>query len=164
MFVQPKTDHFTNDIYFPNLDPILEPWRVSCPWPLDCKSWMASSKHIGREMSSSVIFPCRVSAKHEPSKWQPPGCPVLRYAWKVVVEQQVPRPDIYVVSTPLAVPFKAWSEHCRLLKEKVHKIREGRRENATRSVGGKQHGQRGPFGGKYLAVNSRSIRVSSVRW
>ena len=25
MFVQPKTDHFTNDIYFPKFDLILEP-------------------------------------------------------------------------------------------------------------------------------------------
>ena len=83
-----------------------------------------------------------------------------------VVAEQVQRPDIYAVCTPLEVPFKAKSEHCRLLNERVHNTRRSEGECnrecmrqaawATRTVGG-----------KYLTVSSvgrRSIRVSSARW
>ena len=64
-----------------------------------------------------------------------------------VVAEQVQRPDIYAVCTPLEVPFKAKSEHCRLLNERVHNTRRSEGECnrecmrqaawATRTVGGK---------------------------
>ena len=61
-----------------------------------------------------------------------------------VVAEQVQRPDIYAVYIPLEVPFKAQSEHFRFSMRGCT-IRESRRENATGSVGGKRHGQRGPL-------------------
>ena len=63
-----------------------------------------------------------------------------------VVAEQVQRLDIYAVCTPLEVPFKAKSEHCRLLNERVNNTRRSEGECnrecmrqaawATRTVGG----------------------------